>query len=236
MKNVLLAGALALAFGSAPAHAALRLAFSVGGSTFACADGQACDISPTPGALVVGSVSLGGVNIFGTFASSSTNPDALNISNLSIRNTSSSGQTLLVAVSADGYTGDENLFTGSASGTWNGAGSSTAQFGFFADGANVLGALNSTDTPGSNLLAFNDSAGAGPIAFAFNGDHDFAHGTPFSMTEGVVFSLAPGAQLVGNSEALVATPEPATWAMLLMGAAAMAWAGLRRRKSARYAF
>jgi len=34
----------------------------------------------------------------------------------------------------------------------------------------------------------------------------------------------------------VSTPEPSTWAMLLIGAAAMAWAGLKRGKSARFAF
>jgi hypothetical protein len=33
----------------------------------------------------------------------------------------------------------------------------------------------------------------------------------------------------------VSTPEPSTWAMLLIGAAAMAWAGLKRGKSPRYA-
>lgn len=33
----------------------------------------------------------------------------------------------------------------------------------------------------------------------------------------------------------VTTPEPSTWAMLLMGFAGLAWAGLRRDKSARYA-
>jgi len=33
----------------------------------------------------------------------------------------------------------------------------------------------------------------------------------------------------------VTTPEPATWAMLLIGAAAMAWAGLKRGKTSRFA-
>ena len=33
----------------------------------------------------------------------------------------------------------------------------------------------------------------------------------------------------------VSTPEPSTWAMLLLGAAAMAWASMKRGKSARYA-
>jgi hypothetical protein len=33
----------------------------------------------------------------------------------------------------------------------------------------------------------------------------------------------------------VSTPEPSTWAMLLLGAAAMAWASMKRGKSARFA-
>ena len=40
MKNLLLAGALVLAVGAAPAHARLQLSIGAGASTFTCFDGQ----------------------------------------------------------------------------------------------------------------------------------------------------------------------------------------------------
>jgi len=232
--KALLAGTALAALIIAPASAQLRLAMSVDGSIFAAADNGPKDLDPALGALVIAQQNLDGVSILGTFAGSSKLPsptgDALNVSNLRITNTTSSVKTLFMAISDNGYPGDENCIMTAASGTWNGLGTSTAKFAFFVDGANVLGAGNSQSTPGALITADNDSAGAGPLSFSFEGDNPFMHGTPFSMTEAMVFNLAPGAQLIGNSVGMQAVPEPSTWAMTLVGFAGLAWGAFTRKR------
>ena len=233
MNKLLLSAAL-LAATAYPASAQLRLAMSVDGSSFVAADGGPSDLDPLPNALVIAQQNLGGVSILGTFAQSSKLPspdgDALNVSNLLITNNSSAAKTLFMAFSDDGYPGTENCIMTAVSGTWNGVGTSTAEFSFFVDGANVDGALTSTSTPGHLITTDNDSAGAGPLAFSFEGDNPFPHATPFSMTEAMVFTLAPGAQLIGNSVGMIAAPEPSTWTMLAVGFGFMAWGAATRRK------
>jgi hypothetical protein len=233
MNKLLLSAAL-LAATACPASAQLRLAMSVDGSSFLAADGGGSDLDPLPNALVVAQQNLGGVSILGTFAQSSKLPspdgDALNVSNLLITNNSSAAKTLFLAVSDDGYPGTENCIMTAVSGTWNGIGASTAKFSFFVDGANVDGASSSTNAPGHLIVSDNDSAGSGPLAFSFEGDNPFPHATPFSMTETMVFTLAPGAQLIGNSVGMEAVPEPSTWAMVAIGFGSMARRAATRRK------
>src|SRR4249920_1586927 len=103
LKLLLLAGA-ALALAS-PANATLQVAFSVGGSAFSCSDGAACDGAVTPGIVAIGSETLNGVTVFGTFAASQTGPDQLEAINFQITNASGSTKTLLMAVGDDGFTG-----------------------------------------------------------------------------------------------------------------------------------
>ena len=59
-------------------------------------------------------------------------------------------------------------------------------------------------------------------------------GAYFAEVSGVSGSSPVHIAIDGTVTAL-STPEPSTWAMLLMGAAAMAWAGLRRGKTPRFA-
>ena len=60
MKRLLVTTALAgvLIGASTASFAALQVAFSVGGSTFSCTDGDACDSSATPGIVALGSETL----------------------------------------------------------------------------------------------------------------------------------------------------------------------------------
>jgi hypothetical protein len=235
MNKYLLSAAI-LAATAYPALAQLRLAMSVDGNSFVAADGGPSDLDPLPNGLVVARQILDGVSVFGTFTQSSKLPspdgDALNVSNLLITNNSSAAKTLFMAFSDNGYPGTENCIMTAVSGTWNGVGASTAKFAFFVDGANVDGALTSTNTPGHLITSDSDSAGAGPLAFSFEGDNPFMHSTPFSMTEAMVFTLAPGAQLIGNSVGMEAVPEPSTWVMMILGFLGLGYAGFRRRESA----
>jgi hypothetical protein len=233
MKSILLGATILAAIGANPVSAQLRLAMSVDGSIFVAADGGVSDLDPLPNAIVIGQQSLDGVSVIGTFANSSKLPspdnNALNMSNLLITNTSSSVKTLFMAVSDNDYPGEENCIMTAVSGTWNGVGTSQAKFAFFVDGTNVDGALTSTDTPGHLIVTNNDSAGSGPLAFSFEGDNPFMHGTPFSMTEAMVFTLAPGAKFIGNSVAMEAVPEASTWLMMATGFGMLSMFGLRRK-------
>jgi hypothetical protein len=59
-------------------------------------------------------------------------------------------------------------------------------------------------------------------------------GSYFAEVSGVSGS-SPIHIAIDGTVTAVSTPEPSTWAMLVMGAVAMAWAGLKRGKSPRFA-
>ena len=59
-------------------------------------------------------------------------------------------------------------------------------------------------------------------------------GSYFALVDGVSGGSPIHIAIDGTITA-VSTPEPSTWSMLLLGAAAMAWASMKRGKSARYA-
>ena len=224
MKKLLVTTALAgaLIASSTASFATLQVAFSVDGNTFACSDGDACDGSATAGVIALGSETLDGVTIFGTFAASQTGPDLLRAINFSISNGASSSKTLLMAVGDDGYTGTAGGFAGSAAGLWTGAAAGAANnaaYGFWVDGTNVQGAANSLDTPGTNILDFltNHSTGFSPNSFSDNATASFGASGPFSMTMGANFTLASGSSLSGNEQAIEAVPELSTWGMAALG-------------------
>jgi PEP-CTERM motif len=61
-----------------------------------------------------------------------------------------------------------------------------------------------------------------------------AAGNYFALVDGVSGG-SPIHIAVDGTITAVTTPEPSTWAMLLMGFGGLAWAGLKRRKSPRFA-
>ena len=56
------------------------------------------------------------------------------------------------------------------------------------------------------------------------------------MTEGAALVLRADGSVTGFNQAMqTGVPEPSTWAMLILGFAGLAWAGVRRGRSARFA-
>ena len=75
-----------------------------------------------------------------------------------------------------------------------------------------------------------------PDSFSGSKVAAFAAGGPFSMTEGAALALRSGGSVTGFNQSMqTGVPEPSTWAMLILGFAGLAWAGVRRGRSARFA-
>jgi len=236
MKTLLLATALALAFGSAPAHARLQLSIGSGGSTFTCFDGElSCDQSGGASNLLTVDTTVGGAFVQLTLTQSTFG--AHNSLQLSSSNEDTLGVPITVTLLASdtGFTAPVSFVRNSGSLTFNanvGAPDSTLKF--WADVTNTQGA-NPTNTPGSLLETVSGHALTDPDSFSGSKLAAFDASAPFSMTEGAALALRADGSVTGfNQSMTTGVPEPSTWAMLLIGAAAMAWAGLRR-KSARYA-
>ena len=96
---------------------------------------------------------------------------------------------------------------------------------------------NPLNTPGTLLDSVSGAAATDPDSFAGSKTQAFIAGLPFSMTEGASLDLIAGGSITGFNQSMTssAVPEPRTWAMLGLGFAAMAFMGLKRRKTARYA-
>lgn len=238
MKRVaILVGAAAALALTSPADATLQIAFSNGGSSFFCQDQTACDLDGAVKNLLLLNTTVGDFKIVGTFAASSAgHPDTLSVSNLTITNMASTTETLRMAVGDTGFIGPAGLVFSSGSGTFNNGIGSTGALSFFADNADTQPAATSTDLPGT--LLFNPSATAvtAPDSFAgtlVTADH---LSTPFSMAEGAVITLKPGASLTGFNASMAAVPEPQTWALLGLGFGFMGLLGWRKSKSSRFAF
>ena len=225
--------AAALATLASPASAALRLAFSDGVNAFSCVDNAACDLDTDPNQISIGVTTLGSFSILGTFSASQNGPPALAAGNISITNNSSSSKTLKMAFSDNNFLGGNASFKASVGGQWFGAMNSDITSGFWVDGLNVEGASTATDTPGTEIESyFNSAATNDPTSFAFNpGPIGFIHAQPFSMTEGVVLDLVGGGRVIGNLQSIEAVPEPRTWAMMGLGFALMGLVAFKRKRS-----
>jgi hypothetical protein len=238
MKSLLLAGALALAFGSAPARATLQLSIGAGGSVFTCSDGQlSCDQSGGANNLLTVDTTVGGAFVQLTLTQSTFGKvNELQLSSSNIENLLGVPITVTLLASDTGFVSPVSFIENSASLTFNsnvGAPNSTLQF--WADPLNTQGA-NPTNTPGTLLDTVAGHATTDPDSFSGSLLSPFDANAPFSMTEGAALVLRGDGSVTGFNQAMqTGVPEPSTWAMLVIGFASLAWAGLRRRKSARYA-
>ena len=232
MKHLLLAGALALAFGSTAADARLQLSIGSGLSTFTCFDGQlSCDVSGGANNLLTVDTTVGGAFVQITLTQSTFGAhNSLQLSSSSILNETAAPITVTLLASDTGFAAPVTFINNSASLTFNenvGAPDSTLKF--WADVTNTQGA-DPTNTPGSLLETVFGHALTDPDSFSGSKLAAFAADGPFSMTEGASLVLRGSGSVTGFNQSMTSgVPEPSTWAMLLLGAGAMAWAGLKRR-------
>ena len=238
MRNLLLAGTVLAAIGASPAHARLQLSINANGNTFSCFDGQlGCDQSGGANNLLLVNTLVGGAFVEIALATSQFGaPNVLTLSSSDIINQSGAPITIKLLASDTSFLAPVDFINSSASLTFNDAvGSTASTLQFWADPANVQGA-NLTNTPGALLETVTGTPTTDPDSFSGSRITAFNALAPFSMTEGASLNLVTGASITGFQESMRSgvVPEPKTWAMLVLGFAAMAVVGWKR-KTARYA-
>jgi hypothetical protein len=234
MKNLLLAGALALAFGAAPAHARLQLSIGSGASTFTCFDGElSCDLSGGANNLLTVDTLVGGAFVQLTLTQSTFGRvNSLQLSSSNIEDTLGVPITVTLLASDTGFTAPVRFINNSGSLTFNAnVGAPNSTLSFFADTANTQGA-NPTNTPGVLLTSVMGHAVTDPDSFSGSLVTPFDASAPFSMTEGAALVLRGGGSVTGFNQAMeTGVPEPSTWAMLVVGFIGLAWGALSRRRA-----
>lgn len=234
--RLITATALLAALGVAPAHATLQLSISANGSTFSCFDGElSCDLSGGSKNLLTVDTAVGGAFVQITLAQSATSPNNLELSSDNILNLSGAPINIKFLASDTGFAAPATFVHESASLTFNKAIGSPASFlQFWADKADTQGA-NPTNTPGTLLFTATGTPTTDPDSFDGTHISPFLASTPFSMTEGASLNLITGASVTGFQESMQSgVPEPATWVMLIAGAALMGWSGMRRNRGERH--
>jgi hypothetical protein len=187
MKAILLAGALALAVGSTPAHAAEITVENIGA---VLNESLALPAQDTPGSGI-------GFSEFFEFTLPTTETVTVSVSDSAIGAQRIVGGVLSL-----------NTQTGTASvSPFEPLGSLIESSALI----NFLGGQAATVTP--------DVLGAGSYFAEVSG---ISGGSPIHIA-------------IDGTITAVTTPEPSTWAMLLIGFAGLAWAGLRRGKTSRFA-
>jgi len=228
MKSFALAASLASAslFALAataitPAHARLQLSISDGGTTFSCFDGQlSCDQSGGANNLLLVNATVGSAFVQIALAQSLFGAvNELQLSSSNILNTSLTPITVTLLASDTDFAGPVHAIRNSASLTFNsniGAPDSTLQF--WADPLNGQGA-NPNQTPGTLLETVFGHALTDPDSFAGSKIAPFDADGLYSQTEGARLVLRAGGSITGFNQAMQssAIPEPATWALLLVG-------------------
>ena len=233
MNKLLLSTALLTAL-AVPAHATLQIAANIGGDEFFCADNTSCDANPTVGVINTNPVTLDGISFTSTSAAAASGPiDFLNSSSLLITNTNSIPVKFVITVSQIGFAAPVNKFSDADSGVWQGSSASAAVLKWFIDPANAQGAVDSSSTPGT-LVDTSASTAAFPVLGFSRTDSSILDklSSPYSMTEQAIITLGPGESLVNRGQSIIGAeaviPEPATWALLLLGFAGLAWSGYRK--------
>ena len=232
MKNLLLAGVFALAFGLTPAHARLQLSIGSGVSTFTCFDGElSCDVSGGANNLLTVDTTVGGAFVQLTLTQSTFGThNSLQLSSSNIENTLGVPITVTLLASDTGFDSPVSFINNSGSLTFNanvGAPDSTLKF--WADVTDTQGA-NPANTPGTLLESVSGHALTDPDSFSGSKIDAFVASAPFSMTEGASLALRADGSVTGfNQSMTTGVPEPSTWAMLGLGFGLMALVGFRRR-------
>ncbi len=222
-----------------PAIATLQLASDVSGVTLDCVDNAACDTNPAVGIIQLASFLINGVLVDGSISTSTGTPASpgiasLNISALTVINTTASAKTVNVVVSDTDFMGPVNSWATAGSGTWQAAIGSSITMNWWNDPANAQGANTITDTPGTLIDSFSNTANLIVDAFSHNGGGSMPENGPFSMTEQAIYTLTPFGQLInrGQTEIQSAIPEASTWVMMALGFAGLGFVGYRgSRKS-----
>ena len=234
MKNALLAGVFALAFGAAPAHATLQLSIGAGGSVFTCSDGElSCDQSGGANNLLTVDTSIGGAFVQLTLTQSTFGKvNELQLSSSNIENLTGAPLTVTLLASDTGFDAPTTFIQNSGSLTFNSnVGAPNSTLSFFADTLDRQGA-NPTNTPGTLLETVAGHALTDPDSFSGSRISPFDANAPFSMTEGAALVLRSGGSVTGFNQAMeTGVPEPKTWAMLAIGFGLMAFLGVKRKRT-----
>ena len=238
LSKTLLAGA-AFCTLAAPAHARLQIALNSGSDTFTCFDGQlSCDQSGGANNLLLVNATVNGILIqIALTQSIHGGVNELQLSSSSIINESGVPLVLKLLASDTDFVGPVRAINNSGSLTFNtNVGAPDSTLSFFADAANGQGA-NPNNTPGVLLESVSGHAVTDPDSFAGSLITPFDALGPYSMTEGASIALRGLGSVTGFNQSMESTavPEPSTWAMLGLGFGALAIAGWRRNKTARFA-
>jgi hypothetical protein len=230
------AAALIIAAGLTPAHARLQLSISANGSTFTCFDGQlSCDVSGGANNLLTIDQTIGGAFAQITLATSSFGAvNELTLSSANIINESGAPIDIKLLASDTGFVPPVSFIKNSASLTFNDAvGSPASTEQFWADAAGAQGA-NPNNTPGALLATVTGTPLTNPDSFSGSLTKPFDALAPFSMTEGASLNLITGGSVTGFSQNMQSgvVPEPSTWALMLIGFAALVGLAARRRSTA----
>lgn len=238
MKS-LIAAALLTVVGVAPAYATLQLSADINGTPFFCADQTACDLNLTPGILNVGTVTQGGVTIFGTFQTQTIAVGAGDINRLdttsfNVVNNNATTVPITIAVGGTGFSGPVTSYTASGTTNFSLAQGSDFNLKFYGDTANNQGADTPNDLPGVQLATTGlTSVTQQSQAFSFNNTGAFVDPNLFSMTLWATTDLVGGGTLTNRTQSIVATKvtsvaEPSSL-LLLGGMLASTGLLLRRR-------
>jgi hypothetical protein len=201
------------------AYAVPTLSFSVdGGAAITCADGAACDINASAGAVTV-SQSLGDFYVTtGLSKPILTGGDPL--MDLNTLNVLMSGgaHTLTIAFSDTGF----DIYGGRLSleygGSLSGTGASFQQSAYYDDGNALFGQGTLIGTAGSGSGAYSGSADGG-----------WSPSGPYSVTEILELKSSGSGLTVFSGDFEVNVPEPGTLALVGLALLGLAAAYRRRR-------